>query len=218
MKKILIILSLFYLFGCNNTETKKYEVAYNVKYSILDRIYDDEKDLIKIYAYLLTDTFTKEDLNKWLLEMKSLSSRKMTYIYLYQSQNLAINEKSNFIAMFSRTPSDEKDNISFNDFRMDAVNDKLDTLESNDEKMEKYLIDYLKQRGTNYCDFAIMDNELYDKSIKEADDKYPGLGSIKRTNYQSSIYKRDRKELFKKYKVNDTMDSWISAFYLTKCK
>lgn len=185
------------------------------------------KAQVKSYAYLTTDTISKENLSATLTKIygslesyssfKNFSSPTVIAIYLFASKDKAENMPESWVAMLSKTPSDNQPRISFNDWQLKALEGLTDNEKSEDEKKYEELNDYLKKRNTDLCFIYKTLYDLEGTTIKQADIKYPDFG-IKHSEYQSKLYKDEKKKLFNKYNINDTLSTYITVFGMNYCK
>lgn len=185
------------------------------------------KAQVKCYAYLTTDSVTKESLTgtltKIYLQLKQYNNFKIASApnviaaYLFSSKEKAEKMPESWIGMLSLSPSDDRPRISFDDLRLKALIEQKDAVESEDEKMLKSLNAYFTKRHTDLC---MLYKTLYDlegETIKQADAKYPDFGP-EHGKYQSKLYSDAEKKLFRKYNINDTLSTYITAFGMGYCK
>lgn len=236
---ILYLLLLIGLMSCDNNKTsdstKLQESEMTIPqepfatYKILktEPYEDSNKAQIKSYAYLTNDTISKENLSGTLTEIygtlqnynrfKNFSSPTVIAIYLFTSKEKATNMPESWVAMLSKTPSDNQPRISFNDWQLKALEGLTDNEKSDDEKKYDELSDYLKKRNTDLCFIYKILYDLEETTIHQADIKYPDFG-IEHLEYQSKLYKQEKKKLFNKYNINDTLSTYITVFGMNYCK
>ena len=185
------------------------------------------KAQVKCYAYLATDRIIKDELTETLTKIyfglrsynnfKNFSAPTVIAIYLFTSEDKATNMTDSWIAMLSKSPSDNVPRISFDEMKMAAHEGSKGKEKSSDEKMLEELNVYFKKRNTDLCSIY---KELYDlegETIKQADNRYPNFG-VEHSTYQSKLYKQEQKKLLKKYNINDTLTSYIFIFAMGYCK
>lgn len=185
------------------------------------------KAQVKCYAYLTTDTVSNDKLSATLTKIynnlqsysdfKNFSSPTVIAIYLFTSRDKATNMTGSWIAMLSKSPSENQPGISFNDLQVKALEDSKDNEKSDYEKKYDELTEYLKKRNTDLC---FIHKTLYDleiTTIRQADIKYPNFG-LEHSRYRSKLYKQEQKKLFSKYNINDTYSSYITVFGMSYCK
>ena len=185
------------------------------------------KAQVKCYAYLTTDTVSNDKLSATLTKIynglqsysdfKNFSSPTVIAIYLFTSQDKATNMTDSWIAMLSKSPSDNQPRISFNDLQVKALEGSKDNEKTSDEKKYDELTEYLKKRNTNLCFIYKTLYDLEGTTIKQADIKYPNFG-VEHSEYQRKLYRQEKKKLFNKYSINDTLSSYITVFGISYCK
>ncbi|MBL0309060.1 MAG: hypothetical protein IPP77_05090 [Bacteroidetes bacterium] len=122
-----------------------------------------------------------------------------------------------WIAMLSKTPSDNLPRISFNDLQLKAKEGAIDNIKSAEEKKQEELADYFKKRNTDICFIYKTLYDLEGTTIKQADIKYPDFG-INHSEYQSKLYKQGKRALFEKYNIDDTLSVYITIAGMSYCK
>lgn len=240
LKSILFLLVMAVVISCeNNKNTGNKQVSTrNVSsntsepfsaYKILkaEPYETRNKSQVKCYAYLTTDTVSKDrlsaTLNKIYSELrdynnfKNFSAPSVIAIYVYTSKEKSINMTESWIAMLSKTPSDNQPRISFDDLKVKALESAMDNEKSDDEKKYEELTEYLRKRRTDLCFIYKTLYDLEGTSIKQADIKYPDFGT-EHSEYQSKLYRQEKKKLFDKYNINDTLSSYITVFGMSYCK
>jgi len=239
-KKILYLLVMTGLMSCNNNNkttdnsNQQESITTNVQepfapYEILktEPYETSNKAQIKSYAYLTTDTISKENLSGALTKIysslqnyssfKNHSSPTVIAIYLFASKDKAANMPESWVAMLSKTPSDNQPRISFDDWQLKALEGLTDNEKSDDEKKYDELNDYMKKRNTDLCFIYKTLYDLEGTTIQQADIKYPDFG-VEHSEYQSKLYKLEKKKLLNKYNINDTLSTYITVFGMSYCK
>jgi len=185
------------------------------------------KAQVKCYAYLTTDTITKAKLEGTINKIysgienysnfKNFSAPTVIAIYLYTSEDKATNMTESWIAMLSKSPSDSKPRISFDDMKLSAFENGKSKEKSADDIMYEKMNKSFKKHNTDLCSIYKILYDLEGQTIKQADEKYPNFG-VEHSDYQTKLYKQERKKLFKKYSINDTLSSYITVFGMSYCK
>lgn len=240
LKSILFLILLTGLISCGNNKNTvdKQVTTGNISsttpepfaaYKILkaEPYETRNKAQVKCYAYLTTDTVSKDRLSATLTKIygglqdynnfKNFSSPSVIAIYVYTSKEKATNMTDSWIAMLSKTPSDNQPRISFDDLKVKALESAMDNEKSDDEKKYEELTEYLRKRHTDLCFIYKTLYDLEGTTIKQADIKYPDFGT-EHSEYQSKLYKQEKKKLFDKYNINDTLSSYITVFGMSYCK
>ncbi len=236
-----IAISMTFFFSCNNGDTNKVStvetpVAIETKtisnplpYEILvtEPYETSGKAQVKSYAYLKSDTVSNDNLRATLNEIystmksynnfKNFSAPTVIAIYLYTSKDKAKNMQEAWIGMLSKTPSDNEPRISIDEMKLSALAGTQDKTKSDDEKKLEELKTYFKKRNTDLCYVYKTLYDLEGESIKQADKKYPDFG-IEHSNYSSKWYKIEKAKIFKKYKIDDSLSTYITVFGMNYCK
>ncbi len=210
-----------------NATTIKQEPFAEYKILRTEPYETSNKAQVKCYAYLTTDTISNDKLSATLTKIynelqsyndfKNFSSPTVIAIYLFTSQDKATNMTDSWIAMLSKSPSDNQPRISFNELQVKALEGSKNNEKSADEKKYDELIEYLKKRNTDLCFIYKTLYDLEGTTIKQADVKYPNFG-VEHSDYQSKLYRQEKKKLFSKYSINDTLSSYITVFGMSYCK
>lgn len=235
LKHLIFLALLTGLLSCSNSKTSDNQVvtqtpqASFAPYKILrtEPYETSGKAQITCYAYLITDTITEDKLSATLIriydgvknysDFKSHSSPTVVAVYLFTSVDKATDMPGAWIAMLSKSPSNSEPRISFDDGKVKAMIGAADNQKDEDEIMYEQISEYLKQRNTDLC---FIHKTLYDiegQSIKQADTKYPDFG-IQHSEYQDKLYAEERKKLFKKYGIHDSISTAITIFGVAYCK
>jgi len=231
-----IIINLIFLFtltilhSCGNDSTDSdfsYEYA---KYEILstEPFESGEKAQVKCYAYLTTDSITKDKLTGTLKKIyselekynnfRNFSAPNVIAIYLFISKDKAQNMKESWIAMLSKSPStDNLPQYSFNEMQVNAFSGLKDNVKSEEELKMAKLNETFKNRGTDICTIYKTLYDLEGYTIKQADIKYPDYG-FEHSEYQKKLYKQEKEKLFKKFDINDSLSSSITFYGMSYCK
>lgn len=214
-----LILIVVCLFRCSTPEKN---------YVILEETPTETSNKAQLkYSVLYTDSIYSENKLKEVLEniyataktkdvFENFNAPTVVAIYLYTSKEAA-EEKSDWIAMLAKGPKDEKPRLSFNSFKINALQGLTDNTKSSDEISYEKLVAYLSERGLELCSFRniLRDNEL--QAIREADKKYPDFGDNHMT-YSDSIIKAQNQELISKYNLADSIFLRVIVFGASYCK
>jgi hypothetical protein len=138
-------------------------------------------------------------------------------VYLYTSKDKANNMQEAWIGMLSKTPLDSEPRISIDDMKLTALSGQNDTAKSEDEKKYEELTAYFKKRNTDLCTVYKTLYDLEGESIKQADIKYPNFGT-EHAAYSTKWYKAEKGKVFKKYKIHDSLSTYITVFGMNYCK
>lgn len=229
----LIFFALFAgLFSCGDSKKSDNQVVTQAPfapYKILrtEPYETNGKAQIKCYAYLTTDTITTDKLSATLTKIydgvknysdfKSHSSPTVVAVYLFTSADKATDMPEAWIAMLSKTPSENEPRITFDDFEVKAMVGATDNQKDKDEIKYEQISEYLKQHNTDLCFIYKTLYDLEGQTIKQADIKYPDFGK-EHSEYQGKLYAEEKKKLFKKYNINDSVTTTITVFGMTYCK
>jgi len=178
------------------------------------------------YAWYKDTIYSKDVLTSTILDIYDLNKDKDVFenydapsvigVYLFTSKE-AMKDKAEWIAMLSKGPNDLEPKISFNEFKLTALNTANDNVKSKDEIELDKLNSYLKKRGLELCSLADLLKKIELENIHKADAKYPDYGEehmamIDRLDAQS--YRKLRTE----YKLSDDMLSKVAVFAMAYCK
>ncbi|ACU63085.1 hypothetical protein [Chitinophaga pinensis] len=178
------------------------------------------------YAVYKDSIYTKVALEKIVLEIYNLNRDKNIFkqhdaptvigVYLYTSQN-AFKDRAEWIAMLTKGPYDSEPRISFNDFKITALNGQNDSSKTNDEIELEKLKSYLQERGLELCTFADTLKKVELDNIHKADAKYPDYGD----KHMAMIKQLDTQfyeSLKKKHKMNENIITKVAIFAMSYCK
>ena len=242
-KHILSIAFLTTLFSCGNNKTENNQATTNdnvstttatttedfAAYKVLrNEPYESKlKSQVKCYAYLTTDTITKDKLTGTLNKIysglkdynnfKNYTSPTVIAVYLFTSKDKAANMPESWIAMLTKAPSDNQPKIMFDDMKLSALEGGKGKEKSADDIMYEKMNESFKKHNTDLCSIYKTLYELEGQTIKQADEKYPNFG-VQHSEYQTKLYNQGRKKLFKQYSINDTLSSYITVFGMSYCK
>lgn len=187
----------------------------------------NRKAQVKGYAYLKSDDVTRDNLQATLNDIYSslksynnfenFSAPTVIAVYLYTSKDKANNMQEAWIGMLSKTPSDNEPRISIDDMKLTALSGQNDDAKSEDEKKYEELSTYFKKRNTDLCTIYKTLYDLEGESIKQADIKYPNFGT-EHAAYSTKWYKAEKAKVFKKYKIHDSLSTYITVFGMNYCK
>ncbi|CAH0185976.1 MULTISPECIES: hypothetical protein [unclassified Pedobacter] len=210
----------------------EYKVTPTVKATIKYEVINEQKletsykaQLIE-YAIYKDTIYTKEALEDAVLEIYNLNSIKDVFethdkatvlaVYLFTSKE-AFKDKSNWIAMLIKGPNENKPRITYNDFKITALNNSADNVKTKDEIEVEKLKAYLQKRGLDLCILWEMLKKIELDNIHKADAKYPDYGD-KHMALIDQLDEQSYRNLRKKYKLSDDMLSKVSIFAMSYCK
>lgn len=186
-----------------------------------------KKAQVKAFAYLESDTATKENLEATLLEIysslksyndfRNFNAPTVIAVYLYTSKEKANNMKESWIAMLSKTPAADEPQISIDNMKHEALLNLKDSVRSEDELKFGAMDSILRQRNTDLCTIYRTLYELEGEGIKQADKKYPDFGE-EHARYSTTWYRNEKAKVFKKYKIHDSLSTYITILGISYCK
>lgn len=219
------------IFSCSSPETQTSErtkSSVSNQYEILneEKYETSGKAQLLEYAVYKDSIYTKGALEKIVIEIYDLNRDKNIFkyhdaptvigVYLYTSQ-YAFKDKSEWVAMLTKGPNDSEPRVSFNDFKITALNGQSDSSKSNDEIELEKLKSYLKERGLELCALSDTLKKVELDNIHKADAKYPDYGD----KHMAMIQQLDAKfyeSLKKKYKLNENVITKVAIFATAYCK
>jgi len=183
---------------------------------------------VKCYAYLTTDSANKTQIEGTLTSLyfslltwrgfkESSTAPTVIAIYLFTSKDNAANMPEAWIGMLSKGPSDAQPRISFDDYKLKEYVESADSIKSADEMVLEKLNAYIRKRNKDLCTLYHSLYDLEGETIKKADEKYHNFGA-EHLSYQSQLYSEGQRNLFRKYNINDTLSTYITAFGMSYCK
>ena len=133
------------------------------------------KAQVKCYAYLTTDTITKDRLSATLIKIyfglrnyknfKNFSAPTVIGIYLFTSEDKAANMTESWIAMLSKSPSDNQPTIRFDDMKLSALESGKGKEKSVDDLLYEKMNESFKKHNTDLCSIY---RTLYDIEEKQS--------------------------------------------------
>jgi hypothetical protein len=178
------------------------------------------------YVLYKDTVYTEDALRNTILEIYNLTKGKAVFdthdsatvigVYLFTSKE-AMKDKSDWIAMLMKGPDDPELNVSFNRFKVTALNDLKDNVKSQDEIEVDKLNAYLKKRGLDLCSLADLLKKLELDNIHKADAKYPDFGN-EHMEMTERLDLKAYKALTTKYNMNEDMLGKVSIFATSYCK
>lgn len=238
--KIIIIFSLLVSLsvGCTNSDPKeKSETQVELiiakkplkgNFEIIDEIKSESSGKAQLLEYAIyNDTiYTQYALKNAIMDIYNLNRGKQVFkshdvatvlgVYLFTSKD-AYNDKSNWIAMLIKRPTAEEPEITFNNFKITALNNIKDNIKSKDEIELEKLETYLEKRGLDLCSLSDLLKKIELDNIHKADARFPDYGD----EHMAMIDKLDAesyRNLKRKYKLNENMLSKVSVFAMSYCK
>jgi hypothetical protein len=185
------------------------------------------KAQIKILACLKTDLKDKPTIERTLKSIyesyrheggfTNFTEPSVIGVYLFTSEKVANEDKSNWIGMLVKRPGEENPEISINEWKADALIGESDGKKSADEvKLEK-LKELLSKRNVELCALNKQISDLYLESIHKADRAFPDYGK-KHDEYQDQVNNNDMSKLRKKYRLTKKNLEDVSNLAYLYCK
>ena len=178
------------------------------------------------YVLYKDTVYTEDALRNTILEIYNLNKGKDVFdthdkptviaVYLFTSKE-AMKDKAEWIAMLMKGPNNTEPSVSFNRFKVTALNDLKDNVKSQDEIELDKLNAYLIKRGLDLCTLADQLKKLELDNIHKADAEYPDFGR----EHMEMVERLDLKaykSLRKKYNMNEDMLGKVSIFAMSYCK
>jgi hypothetical protein len=137
-------------------------------------------------------------------------------LYLFTSKE-AMEDKSEWIAMLMKGPSNTEPSISFNSFKVTALNNIEDNVRSTDEIDLDKLNAYLGRRGLNLCSLAKSLKKMELDNIHKADARYPDYGD-KHMAMIDALDDQFYRSLRAKHNLSEEMLGKVSIFAMAYCK
>lgn len=239
MKKfILLPLFIALLISCSGADSKEKSktIAENAvadklrtnNFEMIDEVKSETSGKAQLLEYAVyKDTiYTKGALKDVVMNVYHLNRDKQVFeshaiatvlaVYLFTSRD-AYKDKSNWIAMLIKRPGVQEPGISFNDFKITALNNITDTLKNKDEIELEKITAYLAKRGMNLCSLSDLLKKIELENIHKADARYPDYGD----EHMAMIDRLDAesyRNLKRKYKLSEDVLSKVSMFAMSYCK
>jgi hypothetical protein len=192
------------------------EQKKRLNYQIVENIKSETpvKAQIKVTAVFEDSIHSKGDLDFILLDIyirsKSLdvfeNHKKATVIviYLFESIETAETNKEKWIAMLQKGPQDENPKFSYNESRLNALQDAGDNIKSRDEIAKERLEIYLSSKNISPCQLYEEFGSYEIDNIHKADAKYPDYG-LKHGDYVSELNKESKDRILRKHSIDDSI-------------
>jgi hypothetical protein len=149
---------------------------------------------------------------------KNFNAPTVFGIYMFTSEETLNSDKSSWICMLSKGPSDSEPKISFNDFKLKSLQGLNDNRKSEDEIALDDLNKYLKERGLELCSFYKQLGDMELECIHKADAKYPNYDYPEHGDYSDKLMKEERIKLMSKYDLVDSIFGRVAVFGMSYCK
>ena len=220
----LTIILQFLFINCNNNSDSS-----TLNYEIFNEEKTETSNKAQLLEYVVyKDTIYSEDLfKKVLLDVYDKNKDKNLFanhnapavfgVYLFTSKEVAEKDKSAWVAMLMKGPSDSEPRLSYNDFKIKSLQGLNDNIKSGDEIAYEKLIKYLDERNLELCSFNTQLINLESDCIHKADAKYPDYG-LKHSDYSDKLIDEERKKMSKKYNLEDSIFIYVSVFAMNYCK
>jgi hypothetical protein len=157
-------------------------------------------------------------LNKDKDLFKNFNAPTVFGIYVFTSEEILESDKSAWICMLSKGPSDSEPRISFNDFKLKSLQGLNDNKKSEDEIALDDLNKYLLERGLELCSFYKQLGDMELECIHKADAKYPNYDYPEHSDYSDKLMKEERGKFATKYDLKDSIFVKVSVFGMSYCK
>ena len=178
------------------------------------------------YAWYKDSIYTEDVLRATIMEIYELNRNKSVFsmhekptviaVYLFTSKE-ASKDKSDWIAMLIKEANETEPRVSFNRFKVSALNNVKDATKTTDEIELDRLNEYLNKRGLELCSLADLLKKIELDNIHKADAQYPDYGD----EHMAMIDRLDAKSyaaLRKKHNLNEDMLGKVSVFAMAYCK
>ncbi|RZK43678.1 MAG: hypothetical protein EOO90_01935 [Pedobacter sp.] len=235
MKKLIISALLLITIGCTNSDVNENnndqvsEVAVTPQnFKIIDEVKSETTGKAQLLEYAVyTDTiYTKAALEKIVMDIYNDNKDKHVFeshetatviaVYLFTSIE-TYKDKADWIAMLIKSPSSDKPDISFNNYKITALNNLTDGVKSKDEIEYEKLTAYLEKRGLDLCKLSDLIKKAELDNIHKADAKHPDYGE----EHMAMIDRLDAEfylNLKRKHKISEEMLSKVWVFATSYCK
>lgn len=178
------------------------------------------------YAVYLDSVYTETALKEVVMDIYNQNKNKKVFedhvtatvigVYLFTSKE-ASEDKSNWIAMLIKRPSEEDPDISLSDSKIKALYELTDNIKSKDEMELERINTYLNKRGLDLCNLSDQLKKIELDNINKADAKYPHYGK----EHTAMVEKLDEayyRNLKRKHNLNDEMIVRVWIFAMSYCK
>jgi hypothetical protein len=228
----IIILLVLAMISCQTSNGDKGVSESTVElnnYEIIEELPSEtfNKAQILYYAHYTDSVYSEKALSKVLVDIYGKAKHKDYFdnfnsptvigVYLFTSKETAQKDKSSWIAMLSKGPSDQSPRLSYNSLKISGLQGLNDSVKSKDEIYYENLNQYLQERGLQLCSFAERLGQMEDECIRLADKKYPNFG-IEHSDYSFQLMKERRKEIASTYNLVDSIFGSVAVFSMTYCK
>jgi hypothetical protein len=209
----------------NNIETSSNR-SHSYKVISEEKMETSYKAQLIEYVWYKDTVYTEDALRNTILEIYNNNKDKNVFdthdsptviaTYLFTSKE-AMKDKSEWIAMMIKGPNDTEPNVSYNRFKVTALNDLKDNIKSKDEIELDKLNAYLNERGLELCSLADQLKKLELDNIHKADAKYPDFGE-EHMAMTERLDAQGYKKLRIKYRLSEDVFVKVSIFAGSYCK
>jgi hypothetical protein len=178
------------------------------------------------YAVYTDSVYTEEALKNTVMDIYNRNKDKDVFsnhdratvmgAYLFTSRE-AYKDKADWIAMLIKGPMDSEPTVSYNSFKITALNNVGDDVKSKDEIALEKLNSYLKKRGLELCSLSDLLKKIELDNIHKADSAHPDFGP----EHQAMVDRLDNQsyaELKRKYNLSEDKLTEVSVFAMSYCK
>jgi len=174
----------------------------------------------RTYVVYKDTNYSKIELEKVLIDVNKNNKDTNLYFtaYLFTSLNIAQTDKSAWISMLEKDPSNSEPVITFNEMKLSGIQEASDNIIDENDIALSNLKAHLSQKNVELCTLY---NELSNMELgcsRQADLKYPEKGGLKHYEYTKELIGTERKKIAEKYNLNDTIFSTVAVFAMTYCK
>ena len=158
----------------------------------------------RTYVVYKDTNYSKAVLEKVLIDVNKNNKDTNLYFtaYLFTSLNVAQTDKSAWISMLEKDPSNSEPVITFNEMKLSGIQDASDNIVDKNDVALSNLKTHLSQKNIELC---ILYNELSNMELdcsRQADLKYPEKGGIKHHEYTKELIQAEREKMAIKYNLN----------------
>lgn len=200
-----------------------------LKYSVYDKVKSEtgNKAQVLLYAFLEEDADTETELENTLKDLYEQNKDEGGYqnfdkptvvgVYLFTSEKLGRQDKSAWLGMLMKGPSDTEPRININSMKLKSQSALKDNETSEDERQLAALNKTLAKQGLELCSFSKLLGDIELECIHEADKKYPNYG-MEHVDYVDKLNAVERNKLRKKYHLSADVFTKVNVFANVYCK
>ena len=238
VKALILVAAISFLLNCKGSAEKtenrgapepdKFDLSGSQHYEMIEEVMSETlgKAQLLEYAVYMDSVYTDDALKNTLMDIYSRNRNKDVFlshdeatvigVYLFTLKK-AYEDKSNWIAMLIKGPSDSEPIVSCNSFKVRALSDQNNQVKSKDEIELEKINGYLGKRGLELCSFSAQLLKMEQNHINAADAAYPDFGP----EHFAMVDRLDEqfyRALKRKYKLSDDMLTKVHVFAMSYCK